>query len=138
VLKSFSQTTSVEEAMFEAIPIDTNENENFNDIRGSKVARDSVDVQIGVLKEVALSLLRQLDVIKATSRTQPVEGRSLHDEVREFEIELINSALARTHGHQRKAAGLLGLKVTTLNAKMKRYNIMSRFYMPIGEMSAKH
>ena len=123
--------------MFEAIPMVTNENDNFN-TGGTKGSGDSVDAQLGVLKEVALSLLRQLDVIKTSKRTQPVEGRSLHDEVREFEIELINSALARTHGHQRKAASLLGLKVTTLNAKMKRYNIMSRFYIPLGEMSGKH
>ena len=121
--------------MSEALYIDAvNGEENFNVNHENRAVGDSVEVQIGVLKEVALSLLHQLDVIKrGYGGGQAVEGRSLHDEVREFEIELINSALARTHGHQRRAAGLLGLKVTTLNAKIKRYNIMSRFYMPLGE-----
>jgi len=124
--------------MFEAIPVDKTENDNFTNNVESRVTRDSMEVQLGVLKEVALSLLRQLDVIKTSTRPSKVDGKSLHDEVRDFEIELINSALARTHGHQRKAAGLLGLKVTTLNAKLKRYNIMPRFYMPVGNFSGKH
>jgi len=85
-----------------------------------------------------LVLLHQLEVLKAPTNDQFSERRSLQDEVREFEIDLINTALAKTHGHQRKAARLLGLKVTTLNAKMKRYNIMSRFYMPIRESLGKH
>jgi len=124
--------------MFEAIPVDKTENDNFTNNVESRVTRDSMEVQLGVLKEVALSLLRQLDVIKISTRSPKGDGRSLHDEVRDFEIELINSALAQTHGHQRKAAGLLGLKVTTLNAKLKRYNIMSRFYMPVGNFTGKH
>jgi DNA-binding NtrC family response regulator len=125
--------------MFDAISTETKDRNNFNENLEPKVARDSTEVQIGVLKEVAFSLLRQLDVIKrGTSHRHALEGRSLNDEVREFEIELINSALAKTHGHQRKAAGLLGLKVTTLNAKMKRYNIMSRFYIPISQMQGKN
>lgn len=94
----------------------------------------SLELQLGVLREVAQGLLRQLDHLKPNNvPASPIAFRSLHDEVREFEIELINKALSETHGHQRQAAKLLGLKVTTLNAKMKRYNIMSRFYLPISE-----
>ena len=94
----------------------------------------SLELQIGALKEVALGLLRQLDHLKPLdSNASPIEFRNLHDEVREFEIELINTALSKTHGHQRQAAKLLGIKVTTLNAKMKRYNILTRFYLPLGE-----
>ena len=124
--------------MFEAIPVDKTESDNFTKNVESRANRESMEVQLGVLKEVALSLLRQLDVIKTSTRSPRGDGRSLHDEVRDFEIEMINSALAQTHGHQRKAAGLLGLKVTTLNAKLKRYNIMSRFYMPVGDFTGKH
>ncbi len=97
----------------------------------------SIEVQLGVLKEVARGLLHQLETLKRGTSADQIERRNLHDEVREFEIDLINNALAKTQGHQRKAARLLGLKVTTLNAKMKRYNIMSRFYMPISE-TPKH
>ena len=91
----------------------------------------SLELQIGVLREVALGLLNQLESLKSGVSEQTLLNRKLHDEVREFEIDLINTALVRTHGHQRKAARLLGLKVTTLNAKMKRYNMMSRFYVPM-------
>jgi transcriptional regulator with GAF, ATPase, and Fis domain len=94
----------------------------------------SLETQLGVLKEVAQGLLRQLDHLKPnTCPTSSMTFRNFHEEVREFEIELINTALSKTQGHQRQAAKLLGLKVTTLNAKMKRYNIMSRFYLPISE-----
>jgi len=123
--------------MLDSIFTETKAGNNFNENSEPKVAGDSIEVQIGVLKEVAFSLLRQLDVIKRGTTQHTVEGRSLHDEVREFEIELINLALAKTHGHQRRAAGLLGLKVTTLNAKMKRFNIMSRFYTPLGEVQGR-
>jgi DNA-binding NtrC family response regulator len=44
--------------------------------------------------------------------------------VRRFECDLIRWALARTNGHQRRAARLLNIKVTTLNAKIKRYGII--------------
>ena len=52
-------------------------------------------------------------------------GRStdLHAEVQRFETEIIRDALKKTGGHQRRAARLLGVKVSTLNAKIKRYKI---------------
>jgi DNA-binding NtrC family response regulator len=37
---------------------------------------------------------------------------------------MIKSALTKTGGRQRRAASLLGVKVTTLNTKIKRYKIM--------------
>ncbi len=37
--------------------------------------------------------------------------------------ELIRNALQRTRGNQRRAAKLLGVKVTTLNCKIKRFGI---------------
>jgi Transcriptional regulator containing PAS, AAA-type ATPase, and DNA-binding domains len=123
--------------MFEAISTDNRTQGNSSTEKRDSVPA-SIEIQLGVLKEVALGLLHQLEVLKGPANDQFSERRTLHDEVREFEIDLINTALAKTHGHQRKAARLLGLKVTTLNAKMKRYNIMSRFYMPIRESLGKH
>lgn len=117
--------------MLESISTDLQSSKNHR-FEESGTIPPSLELQIGALKEVALGLLRQLDHLKPhDSSSSSIEFRSLHDEVREFEIELINSALSKTHGHQRQAAKLLGLKVTTLNAKMKRYNIMSRFYLPL-------
>ena len=53
-------------------------------------------------------------------------GINFYDEVKRFEIDLIRRALDQTGGHQSRAARLLGLNATTLNSKIKSYNIESR------------
>jgi two-component system NtrC family response regulator len=53
-------------------------------------------------------------------------GISFYDEVKRFEIDLIRRALDQTGGHQSRAARLLGLNATTLNSKIKSYNIEPR------------
>ncbi len=53
-------------------------------------------------------------------------GVNFYDEVRKFEVDLIRRALDQTGGHQSRAARLLGLNATTLNSKIKSYNIMPR------------
>jgi len=53
-------------------------------------------------------------------------GVNFYDEVRRFEIDLIRRALDQTGGHQSRAARLLGLNATTLNSKIKTYNIPAR------------
>jgi DNA-binding NtrC family response regulator len=53
-------------------------------------------------------------------------GVNFYDEVRRFEIDLIRRALERTGGHQSRAARLLGMNATTLNSKIKTYNINLR------------
>ena len=83
----------------------------------------SLDNRIETLREIALTLLEKLDSLQS-----PRPGRSdgsvkLSDEVQRFEIDLIRSALDRTGGNQVRAARLLGVKPTTLNAKLKRYKI---------------
>ncbi|MFN7948081.1 MAG: sigma-54 dependent transcriptional regulator [Blastocatellia bacterium] len=50
-------------------------------------------------------------------------GISFYDEVSRFEVELIKRALEMTGGHQSRAARLLGMNNTTLNSKIKSYNI---------------
>ena len=53
-------------------------------------------------------------------------GVNFYDEVRRFEIDLIRRALEQTGGHQSRAARLLGMNPTTLNSKIKTYNINLR------------
>src|SRR5882724_10638037 len=53
-------------------------------------------------------------------------GVNFYDEVRRFEIDLIRRALEQTGGHQSRAARLLGMNATTLNSKIKTYNINLR------------
>lgn len=53
-------------------------------------------------------------------------GVNFYEEVKRFEIDLIRRALEQTGGHQSRAARLLGLNATTLNSKIKTYNIDTR------------
>jgi transcriptional regulator with GAF, ATPase, and Fis domain len=91
----------------------------------------AMDNRLNTLREVALTLLREVESFRVT---QPATKRSvrLHDEVRRFEIDLIRSALSRTAGNQTRAAQLLGVKITTLNTKIKRYKIA-----PVGYEAAE-
>ncbi len=84
--------------------------------------RRSTQLHIQALSElinVALDQLENLQNESKYSDDQPC--LNLRDEVRRFEIDLIQRALTRTHGSQVAAARLLGLNATTLNAKLKRY-----------------
>ena len=58
-----------------------------------------------------------------TSACRP-EGINLRDVIASFERRLIESTLETTGGVQKEAARLLGLKPTTLNEMIKRYNIL--------------
>ena len=76
------------------------------------------------LKELTLRLLREVQSIGEVQSFSLEDGLDFYDEVSRFEIDLIKRALAYTGGHQGRAARLLNLKVTTLNTKIKNYNII--------------
>jgi DNA-binding NtrC family response regulator len=80
------------------------------------------------LKSLCHLLLREVCVLSnLQQKTQKApdfdRGISLAEEVERFEKNLIDGALLRCGGSQKKAAVLLGVKLTTLNAKIKRYKI---------------
>ena len=50
-------------------------------------------------------------------------GFNLQKQVRDYERNLIQNALAAAGGHQRRAARALGIRPTTLNEKMKRLGL---------------
>lgn len=101
---------------------------------GGAVLRSEVamDNRLNTLREVALTLLREVESFRVS---QPATKRTvrLHEEVRRFEIDLIRSTLSRTSGNQTRAAQLLGVKITTLNTKIKRYQIAPVGYEAINE-----
>ncbi|HEU5458971.1 MAG TPA: helix-turn-helix domain-containing protein [Pyrinomonadaceae bacterium] len=74
------------------------------------------------LREAALTLLREVESL-ATRHPESNSRLGLQEEVQRYESELIRNALQRTGGNQRRAAKLLGVKVTTLNCKIKRLGI---------------
>ena len=84
----------------------------------------TLDNRLDALKDVALTLLEAVDSLRTAEQSRDHKVR-LHDEVQRFESELIRTALERTGGNQARAARLLGVKHTTLHAKIKRYQIRS-------------
>jgi len=86
----------------------------------SEVAMDN---RLNTLREVALTLLREVESLRVSQSDNSRRRVKLHDEVQRFEVDLIRSALGRTGGNQTRAAQLLGVKITTLNTKIKRYKI---------------
>lgn len=79
------------------------------------------------LKDLAHAFLEELGTVgegTGAAAAEPAEGPiDFYDEVRRFEVEMIQSALRRTNGVQTEAAVLLGLKPSTLHAKIKQYRL---------------
>jgi len=91
--------------------------------QGSVLLREAtLDNRLEALRDVAATLLEAVDSLRVA---QPSRDHSirLQAEVQRFETDLIRTALERTGGNQARAARLLGVKHTTLNAKIKRYKI---------------
>jgi len=98
---------------------------NRSDSAEQTPSGSTVDVRLNTLRETVLQLL---DEVESLAISKPVDIKScarFSEEVRQFEVSLIRTALGRTSGSQTRAAKLLGLKPTTLNAKIKRYGIMA-------------
>ncbi len=79
--------------------------------------------KLKVMKEIALVLIEEIEALGYVRSVNIRRGINLHDEMRIFEVHLVQSALERTGGHQTKAAQLLGINLTTLHNKIKRLNI---------------
>jgi DNA-binding NtrC family response regulator len=79
--------------------------------------------KIEALKVLTQAILGEMDALGKASALENGFEINLDDEVRRYEADLIRCALIRTGGRQRRAARLLNTKVTTLNAKIKRYNL---------------
>jgi transcriptional regulator with GAF, ATPase, and Fis domain len=75
------------------------------------------------LRDAALTLLKEVESLTNGQKSRANGKFALHDEVQRYEIDLIRGALKRTRGNQRRAAKLLGVKVSTLNCKIKRFGI---------------
>jgi DNA-binding NtrC family response regulator len=79
--------------------------------------------KLKLMKEIALALIEKIEALGYVRSVNLSRGISLPEEMRMFEVHLVQSALERTGGHQTKAAQLLGINLTTLHNKLKRLNI---------------
>jgi DNA-binding NtrC family response regulator len=90
---------------------------------GNEVTRECLRAEISDPQSVAASPHQGSSM---TAVQDIGRGVNFYDEVRRFEIDLIRRALEQTGGHQSRAARLLGMNATTLNSKIKTYNINLR------------
>ncbi len=89
----------------------------------SSHAESASTSRLEALKVLAMALLSEIEALGQVASHGLKPTINLSDEVRRFETDLIRGALRQTGGRQRRAARLLGMKVPTLHAKMKRYQI---------------
>ncbi len=90
--------------------------------RGDTLTPDCLREEI-LRPPVAASAVADSGVSAVAGDIDLSRGISFYDEVSRFEVELIKRALEMTGGHQSRAARLLGMNNTTLNSKIKSYNI---------------
>src|SRR5688572_32610228 len=78
----------------------------------------NVDVRLNTLRETVLQLLDEVESLAISKPVDIKRGARFSDEVRQFEVSLIRTALGRTSGSPTRAAKLLGLdrKSTRLNS----------------------
>jgi len=88
-----------------------------------KTKDDALSRKIGSLKQNAFALIQEVRELRNLSYLDLTRGIDLFEEVRRFEKKLIRQALEETDGRQVQAARMLGLKMTTLHEKIKRYGI---------------
>lgn len=103
--------------------------ETNSEIQGNSEGQPLPSNKIEALEKLTNTLLEEIEMLKDMQKLQVLnDGRrlSLPEEVRRYEIEIIRRTLLRTGGHQARAAHLLGVNPTTLNAKLKRYRIVPK------------
>ncbi len=92
-------------------------------------SHNPVGNRIEALKTLTKLLLREVESLEEIAPVKNVQAAgvniNLNDKVQRFEVNLICNALLEAQGNQRKAAKKLGMKSSTLHAKIRRYEIDS-------------
>src|SRR5438132_11358142 len=102
-------------------------------LRGLPSRKAGTAERLNKIKEMASALIEEADLLEhensLAEASATIEKLNLNsrldffEEVRRFEVRLISRALEVTGGNQARAARLLGLGTTTLNYKIKAYEI---------------
>jgi DNA-binding protein Fis len=101
-----------------------------------RLAERPVRNRVQRLIELAATLLQEAEMLaqdkvfadqaRKIRNLDLARGIDFYEEVTQFETGLIKMALEQTGGNQARAAELLRIKPTTLNSKIKLYNIEPR------------
>jgi DNA-binding NtrC family response regulator len=87
---------------------------------------DKIKEMAAALLDEAESLDHENGLAEASMTITNIDNKSgldFFEEVKRFEVRLISRALEVTGGNQARAARLLGLGTTTLNYKIKTYQL---------------
>lgn len=103
-------------------------------LRGLPSRKAATAERVSKIRDLATALLDEaesldhdhaISEVSATLENLNLKSRvDFFEEVRRFEIKLISRALELTGGNQARAARLLGLGTTTLNYKIKAYQLV--------------
>lgn len=88
-----------------------------------------LEMRIKALYTALHDIQTEIETLGKVSEILIESGIDFYAEVARFEIYLIERALAQTNGVQKDAARLLNLRTSTLNQKIKLYNISSKYYL---------
>ena len=100
----------------------------------SRVRKGAPAQRLEKIKEMASALLDEAATLDhenalaeasaTVEQLNPKSGLDFFEEVRRFEMRLIRRALELTGGNQARAARMLSLGTTTLNYKIKSYEML--------------
>lgn len=96
------------------------ESSSRDGLRGNKATPN-----INILKRLARLILNEVKDLEDDDELVLGNGFKLDHHVRKFEMNIIRYALQVSNDNQLAASRLLGIKPTTLNTKIKRYQIYS-------------
>ena len=103
----------------------------------NNLIQESFGNRVETLRAVVMLLLREVESLeKSVAVIEQVDDDAdlpLSEKLEHFEIDMIRCALIKANGRQKAAAKMLGMKFTTLNAKIKKYEIDWR--VPGSEIS---
>ena len=80
--------------------------------------------KIAALQKLALNIALEANSFGPKSWPDLEKGINLWEELRSYEQRLIQHALLLAGGKQNKAARLLGVSASTLNAKIKQFGLL--------------
>jgi DNA-binding NtrC family response regulator len=84
---------------------------------------DDLGGKTATVRKLLTALEQEVDALAGLPVVNTRSQINFNDEVRRFEINLIEQALRETGGNQRRASRLLGIKASTLHAKIRLYGI---------------
>src|SRR5438046_1448005 len=99
------------------------DNASQRGLLGNTSGEEALNCQLQFLRESLLKALEAIESIRAAYIPQSDQKQQLDEAVQRFEASLLRAALVRTRGNKNRAAMLLGVKVTTFHAKLKRHKI---------------